>query len=584
MNTCIKVIKDAKKYWIYILIGMLAVSISTILQLYSPWVLKEFTELATNGDKDIVKKSFYMGSILLFTYIIRGICSFLKGYFTHYGAYHYVADTRKKLYDKVQNLSLGYFNDKQTGQIVSRILNDVVNAELLIAHVMPDLIVNALMFLGVAIMLFYIDAKLALASLISIPFLMYANMTYSKYVLPLWRENQETIGELSGSLQDNLSGIKEIQIFNKQEYEAKKIGNLAKKQTNVFLRATKSSEIFHPSITFLSSIGSVIVIIYGGYLNSIGEVSVADIVGFITYLNLFYQPINNLSGVNEQINNAIAGCERVFEVLEEQSAVKEINNPTGMENIKGNIELNNISFHYNEDIPILKHINLTISAGQSVAFVGTTGVGKTTISSLLNRFYDPIKGKIYIDGFDIKEVSLRSLRDNISMVLQDTFLFHGTVYDNIAYGYEHASKEEIERAAKAAKAHEFIIDLEQGYDTVIGERGTRLSGGQKQRISIARAILRDTPILILDEATSSLDTKTEQEIQEALEKLSRNRTTIIIAHRLSTVKKVDKIVVLDQCEIAEMGTHEELLNKNGIYAKLYPKSLDKMQNNHSLCY
>ncbi len=569
MNTCIKIMKDAKKYWVYICIGMTAVAISTVMQLYSPWVLREITDMAVNGEPDIMKKSLQMGLILLFTYIIRGVCSFLKGYFTHYGAYHYVADTRKKLYDKVQNLSLGYFKDKQTGQIVSRILNDVVNAELLIAHVIPDLIVNVLMFSGVAVMLFYIDVKLALVSLISIPFLMYVNMAYSRYVLPLWRENQKTLGELSGALQDNLSGIKEIQIFNRQNSEAEKIGKLARKQTNVFLKATKSSEMFHPSITFLSSIGSVIVIIYGGYLNSTGEVSIADIVGFITYLNLFYQPINNLSGVNEQINNAIAGCERVFEILEEQPEVQEIPAAKIMNNVKGNIRFQDVSFYYKKEIPVLNRINLEIEAGQTVAFVGATGVGKTTVSSLLNRFYDPVKGNIYIDGYDIREVTLESLRDNISMVLQDTYLFPGTVYENIAYGLWHATEEQIVNAAKAANAHEFISGLEDGYHTVIGERGIRLSGGQKQRLSIARAILRDTPILILDEATSSLDNKTEQEIQLALECLSKSRTTIVIAHRLSTIQKADKIVVLNDCEIVEMGTHEELLNKNGIYARLY---------------
>lgn len=556
MITCIKIMKDAKKYWVYIFIGMAAVAISTIMQLYSPWVLREITDMAVNGEPDIMKKSLQMGLILLVTYIIRGVCSFLKGYFTHYGAYHYVADTRKKLYDKVQNLSLSYFKDKQTGQVVSRILNDVVNAELLIAHVIPDLIVNVLMFTGVAVMLFYIDVKLALVSLISIPFLMYVNMAYSRYVLPLWRENQQTLGELSGALQINLSGIKEIQIFNKQKSEAEKIGDLARKQTNIFLKATKSSEIFHPSITFLSSIGSVIIIIYGGYLNSVGEVSIADIVGFITYLNLFYQPINNLSGVNEQMNTAIAGCERVFEVLEEETEVQELLDSQIMKDVKGNIRFQDVSFYYKEEIPILNQINLNIKAGQTVALIGTTGVGKTTVSSLLNRFYDPVKGNIYIDGYNIKEVTLKSLRDNISMVLQDTYLFPGTVYENIAYGLAQATKEQIVNAAKTANAHKFITALEDGYDTVIGERGVRLSGGQKQRLSIARAILRDTPILILDEATSSLDNKTEKEIQQALEYLSKSRTTLVIAHRLTTIQNADKIVVLDKGEIKEMDSSE----------------------------
>ncbi|MDF2879157.1 MAG: transporter permease, partial [Clostridia bacterium] len=525
MEICLRVLKEARKYWGYIFIGMISVVISTSVQLYSPWVLREITELATKGDPEIAQKSLWMGLTLLGAYVLSGICSFTKGYFTHYGAYHYVADTRKLLYDKVQHLSMRFFNDKQTGQLASRILNDVVSAELLIAHAIPDLIVNVIMFVGVVIILFIINVKLALVSLIAIPFLMLANMGYSKYVLPLWRENQKSLGELSGVLHDNLSGIKEIQIFNKQEYEAEKIGQLALNQTHIFLKATKIGELFHPSIVFLSSIGSVIVIIYGGYLNGIGEVSIGDIVGFIMYLTLFYQPITNLAGVNEHLNNAIAGCERVFEVMDEVSDVQEAKHPKVLEKVKGTVVFKNMTFHYNPEIPVLQNVNLRIEAGQTVALVGTTGAGKTTVSSLLNRFYDPMTGAIYIDGTDIKEVTLTSLRGNISMVLQDTFLFNGTVYENIAYGLETASKVQVVEAAKAAHAHDFIETMEEGYDTLIGERGVRLSGGQKQRISIARAVLRNTPILILDEATSSLDTKTEREIQNALETLSKNRTT-----------------------------------------------------------
>lgn len=569
MKIVLRVLKEAKKYWFYIFAGILAVIVSTLASLYTPWVLQELTKLIIEGDKDIVLKSRNLGLILLASYVLMGICSYVRGYFTHYAAYHYVADLRKGLYDKVQHLSMKYFTETQTGQIASRIMHDSVNAEILIAHVIPDLIVNALMFISISIILFYININLALVSLISIPFLIIVNMGYSKYVLPLWRLNSKAVGELNGTLQDNLSGIKEIQVFNQQKYETKKIGDLARKQTNVFLKATKLGEIFNPFIVLLSSIGSVIVIIYGGYLNSIGSVSAADIVGFIMYLNLFYRPINNLSALNEQLNTAIAGCERVYEIMDTEMDVKESPNAVNLKNVKGAIEFNDVSFYYKKEIPVLKSINIKINPGDTVAFVGTTGVGKTTLASLLNRFYDPVEGEILIDNINIKNVSLTSLRDNISMVLQDTYLFSGTVYENIVYGLEYATKEQVRNAAVAANAHDFITGFENGYDTLIGERGIRLSGGQKQRLSIARAVLRNSPILILDEATSSLDSKTEKEIQSALDNISVGRTTFVIAHRLSTIKNADMIVVLDGTGIAESGTHDELIKAKGKYSSMY---------------
>lgn len=569
MKIVLRVLKEAKKYWFYIFAGILAVIVSTLASLYTPWVLQELTKLIIEGDKDIVLKSRNLGLILLASYLLTGICSYVRGYFTHYAAYHYVADLRRELYDKVQHLSMKYFTETQTGQIASRIMHDSVNAEILIAHVIPDLIVNVLMFISISIILFYININLALVSLISIPFLIVVNMGYSKYVLPLWRLNSKAVGELNGTLQDNLSGIKEIQVFNQQKYETKKIGDLARKQTNVFLKATKLGEIFNPFIVLLSSIGSVIVIIYGGYLNSIGSVSAADIVGFIMYLNLFYRPINNLSALNEQLNTAIAGCERVYEIMDTEMDVKESPNAVNLKNVKGAIEFKDVSFYYKKEIPVLKSINIKINPGDTVAFVGTTGVGKTTLASLLNRFYDPVEGAILIDNINIKNVSLTSLRDNISMVLQDTYLFSGTVYENIVYGLEYATKEQVMNAAVAANAHDFIIGFENGYDTLIGERGIRLSGGQKQRLSIARAVLRNSPILILDEATSSLDSKTEKEIQSALDNISVGRTTFVIAHRLSTIKNADMIVVLDRTGISESGTHDELIKAGGKYSSMY---------------
>jgi len=376
-------------------------------------------------------------------------------------------------------------------------------------------------------------------------------------------------GELSGTVQDNFSGIKEIQIFNQQEREEKRIKNLSIKHSKAYLKASFFFETTFPLLAFFTALGSVIVIIFGGFMVSRGEINIGDIVGFSMYLGMFYGPIKSFSRLMEMSGTALAGCRRVFEVMDEVTDVKEKVNAKKMYKVKGEIDFKEVSFSYNDEVNILQNINLKVNPGETVAFVGATGVGKTTIASLLNRFYDPQNGGILIDGIDIKDVTLKSLRDNISMVLQDTFLFNGTIYENIVYGWKEATREQVLKASKAANAHDFVENLEDGYDTIIGERGVRLSGGQKQRISIARAILRNSPILILDEATSALDTKTEKEIQAALDEISKDRTTIVIAHRLSTIYNADKIVVLEGAGIKEMGTHDELIRSGGTYAMLY---------------
>jgi len=449
------------------------------------------------------------------------------------------------------------------------VVNDAMEAERLLAHVIPDFVVNILTFAGVGILLFTINVKLAIVSLITIPFLIAITIWQSKKIAPVWKENSKVRGELSGTVQDNLSGIKEIQIFNRQDYERKKVSKLSLLHAKAYLKASFFFETTFPLLAFFTALGTVVVIIFGGQLVAKREVTIADIVGFVMYLGMFYNPVNTFSRLVEMAGESTAGLRRVFEVIDEALDVTEQTNATKLKRVKGNIEFKNVSFSYDNDTPILKNIDLSIQAGQTVAIVGATGVGKTTFASLLNRFYDPQEGVVFLDGKDIKKVTLASLRDNISMVLPDTFLFNGTIYENIVYGHKDAGKEQVIQAAKAAKIHEFIIELEEGYETVIGERGVRLSGGQKQRLSIARAILRNAPILILDEATSALDTKTEKEIQEALDEISKERTTFVIAHRLSTIRKADKIVVLEGTKIAQIGTHEELIHRGGLYAKLH---------------
>lgn len=568
MKTCIRIIKDAKPQMIFLILGLFASAIATVASFYMPWAIRELTSLATQGVANFAQSAFHIGLILLITTVIQAAGSGVSGYLNHHGALLYVKQLRMKLYSKLQQMSLRYFNDSSTGDLTGRVVGDTMKAEELLAHVIPDVITNFITFIGVSIILFSLNIKLALASLIIIPILGVVNYWRVKKVRGLWTDIAGFNGRISGILQDNFSGIREILIFNRQNQEEKRLNSLFQTYTKQYLKASAITEFSFPIIAFLSALGIIIVITFGSSLTESGEISIADIVAFVMYLNMLYAPIKALAVISANAVSAIASCQRVFDVMDLTSDVQEKPDAANLPRSEGKIELKDVSFAYSNEVPVLENINIAIKPGHTIALVGTTGVGKTTIASLVNRFYDPQKGGVYIDGTDIRDVTLNSLRDNISMVLQDTFLFNGSVYENIVYGWEDATKDQVLEAAKAANAHQFIQELKDGYDTVVGERGVRLSGGQKQRISIARAILRNAPILILDEATSSLDSKTEKEIQAALDKISMGRTTIVIAHRLSTIRHSDCIVVLDGTGIAEMGTHEELIRNGNIYASL----------------
>jgi len=436
---------------------------------------------------------------------------------------------------------------------------------------MPEMFVNILTLVGVMVILFSMSWQLALLSLIPIPIIIITLIQYAKRVRPAFVYRQQELGTLNAILNDSISGVKEIQAFTREDLTMHRVGKQIETYLESNLKALKLMATYTPLYDFAAGLGQLIVIFFGSRLALQGNLQVADLVAFFLYLDSFYQPVRNLSNSWEAVQESLAGFERVAEMLNETPDVLPPENPIPLKKpVRGEIRFDNVFFRYNpEEAFVLENINLDIPAGKTTALVGPTGVGKSTLVSLIPRFYDVSSGKLTVDGIDVRDLDLHELRANISMVLQDVFLFHGTIRENILFGKPDATEAEMLAAARIANVDEFIAHMPNGYNTLIGERGIKLSGGQKQRISIARAVLKNSPILILDEATSAVDTETELLIQQALDRLIVGRTTIIIAHRLSTVRNADQIVVLEGCTITEKGTHEELLAAHGLYYKLY---------------
>jgi len=493
----------------------------------------------------------------------------------HVAGWKVVADVRSAVYAHLQRLSLRFYEDKQTGQLMSRVVNDADLLEHLIAHAVPDVIANTLMLVGVIVVLANMNWQLTLLSMIPVPLIVLAVQWFTKYVQPLFRARQSILGELNAALNDNLSGVWEIKAFTREENESIRVGDHITRYRDSTLRALRLMATFHPMVAFSSSLGTVVLIYFGGRFILGQTLAINDLVAFFLYLELLYQPVRALSGVWESVQQALAGAERVAELLDEAPDIVEKSDAIEIKGrANGAIMLEDVDFRYAIGDTVLENINLDIHPGMVVALVGPTGVGKTTLANLIPRFYDVCEGSITLDGYDIRDLAIKSVRKQISIVLQDVFLFHGTAGENILFGRQGATEEEMIAAAKVANAHEFITNLPEGYETLIGERGVKLSGGQKQRIAIARAVLKDAPILILDEATSSVDTETELLIQQALEQLMVGKTVIVIAHRLSTIRNADLIVVLDGNQIVEAGTHEELMTNDGLYNRLNQVQMD----------
>ncbi|MGI6664225.1 MAG: ABC transporter ATP-binding protein [Christensenellaceae bacterium] len=561
--------KEAKKHAGLLIIAALSTLALTLLNLYAPRILTQLVSIVEVGvTEETLKTIINLALFLLGIYLLRVVFRYLSNFLAHKAAWTLVGDVRIKVYDHMQSLSIGYFQNRQTGELMSRVVNDTTDFELLYAHLIPETITNVATLIGVTAILFSMNPTLALLTCIPIPLILISGWFLVKKVRPNFRRRQRDLAELNAQLQDNFSGMQEIQAFRQEATEVENIREKAERYTDSQLKALNLNAIFHPSVEFLTSLGTVIVVGVGGYLAYLGQISVSTIVAFLLYLSLFYAPVTSLAQLLENAQQAISGVERVMEVLNTDSDIVEKKNAITLKDIKGEIKFEQVSFSYVEDTPILKDISFDIKPGEMVALVGPTGVGKTTLIQLATRFYDPTEGKITIDGHDLKDVKLDSIREQVSLVLQDTFLFNGTVAENIAYAKPGASMDEIMAAAKVACVHDDIMEMPQGYDTHVGERGSRVSGGQKQRISIARAILRNSPILILDEATAAIDVETEVKIQDAIENLAGKRTVITIAHRLSTVRQADQIFVFEEGEITQHGTHDELIAVEGLYQRM----------------
>ncbi|HHW23622.1 MAG TPA: ABC transporter ATP-binding protein [Clostridiaceae bacterium] len=509
------------------------------------------------------------GAALLVLYLIRYLCQYYITAWGHIMGARMEADMRRDLFDHLQKLSFSFYDNANTGKLMSRVTNDLFDISELAHHGPEDLFISAVKILGAVIIMLTMDVRLTLILLALMTAIVFFTGYYNLKMRSVFARNREKIALINARTQDSLAGIRVVKSFSNENIEKEKFAE----GNRQFLETKEDSYTimgrFFSGNQFLQGILYLSVLVIGGYFLSRNNISTSDLIAYILFINVFLNPIDRLVSFTEQFQRGMTGFDRFLEIIETKPDIEDSEDAIELTDVEGEIEFKDVSFSYNDKTEVLKGVNLTIPKGHTVALVGPSGGGKTTFCNLIPRFYEVNEGSITIDGKDIRSLSLESLRRSIGVVQQDVYLFSGTIYENIAYGKPGATMEEIVQAAKLANAHEFIMELEKGYDTYVGERGIKLSGGQKQRISIARAFLKNPPILILDEATSALDNESERLVQESLRVLAKGRTTLVIAHRLSTIKNADKIIVLTSNGIEEQGTHRELLEKGGVYASLH---------------
>ena len=571
MNTIKKFIHYYGPYKAVFFIDLICAAVISLVDLAYPQILRTMTKTLFTQDKDIILHALPVIAASLFVmYIVQSLCKYYVTYQGHMMGAKMERDMRRELFDHYQELSFSYYSRNNSGQMMSKLVSDLFDISEFAHHGPENLFISLVKIVGAFIFLFFINKKLALPLILLVIVMFVFSFRQNAKMQETFMENRRKIGDVNASLQDTLSGIRVVQSFANEDIERAKF----KKSNEAFLISKRDN--YHCMGSFMSSnlffqgMMYLVTLVYGGYLIAQGEMQTADLAMYALYIGIFISPIQILVELVEMMQKGLSGFRRFLDVMETESEIRDADNAAELTDVKGHVRYDHVSFHYSDDeTPVLSDISIDIPAGKSIALVGPSGSGKTTICSLLPRFYDVTGGSITVDGKDIRGLTLKSLRSQIGMVQQDVYLFDGTIKDNIAYGKPGASDEEIIKAAKCASIHDFIMELPDGYDTYVGERGTRLSGGQKQRISIARVFLKNPPILILDEATSALDNESERWIQKSLEELSKNRTTITIAHRLSTIRDADEIIVITEDGIAERGTHAELLEKDGLYATYY---------------
>ena len=511
-----------------------------------------------------------VAAMMIVVYFLKGVAYYGKSYLVAYVSQKSIRDMRNDLYSHLHNLSLSFYSKNKTGDILSRVTNDVKQLESSMIKTTVGSIDKVFTLIGGIIYLVYLNYRLTIFLIIILPVITYVITKFNYKLKKVSRRVQIKIADVSDVLQETLSAVRVVKSFGREEYEYQRFSNENQANFRAKMKKTQYGSILTPLVEFLAAISFTAILWYGGYEVMQGRMRASELIAFFTLLLTITEPLRSITKLSKRLQQLFASAERVFEIMDTESELREDDeNKIDLQEVEGEIVYDDINFAYNEDEVVLKNINLKAEPGEVVALVGHSGAGKTTMVDLIPRFFDPISGRMLLDGHNLQDLKIDSLRDFIGIVPQETILFSGSLRDNIAYGDLDAEDEQIKKAAKAANAHQFIMGFKNGYDTVVGERGVGLSGGQKQRISIARAILKDPKILILDEATSSLDSESEALVQEALDHLMENRTTFIIAHRLSTIQNADKIVVLEQGEIVEVGSHQKLLKENGKYASLY---------------
>ena len=562
-----RILRYIRPYLHVLFAALLCTMLAAAGNLYLPWIFRDMIDKVLNA-KDYFMLNMISVSIVVI-FFLRGIFLYGQNYLMSYVGQHVIIDIRSEVFRKLQRLSMSFYDRNKTGTIMSYVTNDVSALQGAMVDNTIELVTESIILVGSVCAMTYLDWKLTLFTILTFPVVLYFMNFFGKKIRRSGGMIQEATAEITSVLQEAVSSARVVKSFVREQYEVERFVKENEANLKANLKNAKYMATLTPTIEFVAALGVTMILWFGGNNVIEGETTAGSLVAFLAYAVNISNPIKRITRTTGNIQRALAAAQRVFDVLDLPEEVKDLPDARELPAVTGNVRFEHVTFSYNEGDEILHDLSFEAKPGQAIGLVGPSGAGKSTVASLLPRFYDCDSGTICIDGQDIKHVTLDSLRNQVGIVPQETILFNGSVYDNILYGRLDATKEEIEAAAKAANAHDFIMELPEGYNTMLGDRGVNISGGQRQRIAIARAILKDPRILVLDEATSALDTESERVVQEALNRLMVGRTSIIIAHRLSTIKNADRILVLDKGKLAEDGTHEELMNKNGLYAHLY---------------